>query len=114
MSMGINYRDLRSRLRIEDVLRWMSWEAVTCRGYQLRGRCPLCSEYTGASVDDGSSSGRFTFSVNTERNIYRCFKCDQKGNAIDLWSSHRRLPLYRAARELEARLTQNNQPPKRT
>jgi DNA primase len=112
--MSINYRELRARLRIEDVLRWMSWEASSRRGYQLRGRCPLCSELTGANVDDGSSSGRCTFSVNTERNIYRCFKCDQSGNAIDLWSSHRRLPIYRAAGELEARLGQNNQPPQRT
>lgn len=112
--MGINYRDLRSRLRIEDVLRWMSWEAVTCRGFQLRGRCPFCSESTGVSGHDGSSSGHRNFSVNTQRNIYRCFKCHQSGNAIDLWSSYRRLPIYTTAQELEALLSQNNQPPERT
>jgi DNA primase len=112
MSMSINYRDLRARLRIEDVLGWMSWKASSRLGHQLRGRCPLCSESTGASGHASSSGRDRTFSVNTQRNIYRCFKCNQSGNAIDLWSSYRRLPIYSAAQELEARLSQNKQPPK--
>ncbi len=112
--MSINYRDLRDRLQISAVLRWMSWEASSRRGCQLRGRCPFCSESTGERVHDGSSSGHRNFSVNTNRNIYRCFKCHQSGNAIDLWSNYRRLPLYTAAQELEARLNQNNRPPERT
>jgi DNA primase len=112
--MSINYRELRARLRIKDVLRWMSWEASSSRGYQLRGRCPFCSESTNERVHDGSSSGHRNFSVNTQRNIYRCFKCNQSGSTLDLWSSYRRLPLYTAAQELEARLSQNNQPPEST
>ena len=30
--MGIDYRRLRSRLRIEDVLSWMSWRAIAFNG----------------------------------------------------------------------------------
>ena len=112
--MSINYRELRERLRIEDVLCWMSWKASSSRGHQLRGRCPLCHESTGASGHAGSSSEDRNFSVNVQRNIYRCFKCNQSGNALDLWSRYRRLPIYEAAQELEARLSQNNQPPERT
>jgi DNA primase len=112
--MSINYGDLRERLRIEDVLFWMSWEATSRRGFQLRGRCPFCIESTGASPHHGSSSGHRIFSVNTKRNIYRCFKCQRAGNAIDLWATYRRLPLYPAAQELEARLRPIKQPPKGT
>jgi hypothetical protein len=61
----------------------------------------------------GSSGVDRNFLANTQRNIYRCFKCNQSGNAIDLWSHYRRLPIYEAAQELEALLRRNNQPPKR-
>ena len=111
--MSINYRDLRARLQISDVLRWMSWKAPSSRGHQLRGRCPLCRESTVATGHTGSSGGDRNFSANTQRNIYRCFKCNQSGNALDLWSHYRRLPIYEAAQELEALLRQNNQPPER-
>jgi len=111
MSMSINYRELRERLRIEDVLGWMSWKAISSRGHQLRGRCPFCRESGDTSIGAGKSSSHHTFSVNTQRNIYRCFRCNQSGNALDLWSGYRRLPIYPAAQELEARLRQNNQPP---
>ncbi len=89
MSMSINYRELRERLRIEDVLGWMSWKASGIRGHQLRSRCPFCRESGDSSVDTGTASGRHNFSVNTRRNLYRCFKCNQSGNALDLWSGYR-------------------------
>jgi DNA primase len=114
MKMSIDYRDLRERLRIEDVLGWMSWKASSRRDHQHRGRCPLCSESIDASDHAGSSGGDRNFSVNTQRNIYRCFKCNQSGNALDLWSRYRRLPIYEAAQELEALLRRNNQPPERS
>lgn len=105
--MSIDYRELRAQLRIEDVLRWMSWEAGTRRRSQLRGHCPFCGETNSSKVNR-------TFSVNTERHIYRCFKCQESGNAMDLWCRHRGLSLYAAAQELQALLGQNNQPPERT
>ncbi len=111
--MSINYRDLRARLQISDVLRWIQWKAMSSGGHQLRGRCPFCNESTGAIGHASSLSVHHTFSVNTQRNIYRCFKCNQSGNALDLWRSYHRLPIYEAAQELEALLRQNNQPPER-
>lgn len=112
--MRINYRTLRESVRIEEVLSWMSWEATRRVGEQLRGRCPFCAK----DIDDASSgaapSVHRTFSVNTRRNIFRCFKCQRSGNALDLWSMHRQLPIYAAAQEIQHRLDQNKQPPKRT
>ncbi len=51
-----------------------------------------------------------TFSVNTQRNIYRCFRCGSGGNALDLWASYRKLSIYAAAQEIQDRLSQNKQP----
>jgi len=112
--MSINFRELRERVRIEEVLCWMSWEASSRRGDQLRGRCPFCAESEDARSDQSAPSEYRVFSVNTDRNIYRCFKCQAGGNALDLWSSYRRLPIYAAAQEIQCRLRQNTQPKKHT
>ncbi len=105
--MSMNYRHLRERLQIEEVLRWISWEASSHSGDQLRGRCLFCES------SDTASPGARSFSVNTRRNIYHCFRCQAGGNTIDLWRNYHRLPLYTAAKELQSRLDQNTQPQKR-
>ena len=105
--MSINYRQLREAVRIEEVLSWMSWEASSRVGDQLRGSCPLCASLT---ADAKSRCANREFSVNTSRNIYRCFRCSSRGNALDLWSSYRKLPIYAAAQDLRSRLGQNKQP----
>lgn len=111
--MSINYRELRAALRIEDVLSWMSWTASRRVGDQLRGPCPFCARDIPASPPGSPPSAPRTFSVNVERHIFRCFKCQRSGNALDLWSIHRELPIYAAARELQDRLYQNKQPQNR-
>ena len=105
--MSINYRELREAVRIEEVLRWMKWEANSGVGDQLRGPCPLCA---ASRVETPSPETSRAFSVNTQRNIYRCFRCGSGGNALDLWSSYRKLSLYAAAEEIQSRLSQNKQP----
>jgi hypothetical protein len=105
--MSINYRQLRAAVRIEEILSWMSWEAHSRVGDQHRGPCPLC---TAPRIDTPSPDTSRTFSVNTQRNIYRCFRCGSSGNALDLWSSYRKLSLYAAAQEIQSRLSQIKQP----
>ncbi len=108
--MSIDYRQLRDSLRIEDVLSWMSWRAISRSGDQLRGPCPFC---TTASIDPSGAAprtGTREFSVHRQRNIYRCFRCGSSGNALDLWSAHRKLPIYSAAQEIQTRLSENKQP----
>lgn len=111
--MSINYRELRAGLRIEDVLSWMSWTASRRVGYQLRGPCPFCERDIAASPHGTPPSVARTFSVNVQRNIFQCFKCHRSGNALDLWTAHRQLSIYAAAREIQDRLHQNKQPPNR-
>jgi DNA primase len=105
--MSINYRQLRASVQIEEILSWMQWEASSRVGDQLRGTCPIC---TAPRADTTRPDSSRTFSVNTQRNIYRCFRCGSGGNALDLWSSYRKLSLYAAADEIQNRLIENKQP----
>ena len=105
--MSINYRQLRASVRIEAILSWMKWEASSRVGDQHRGPCPLC---TASRIEPPRPGARREFSVNTQRNIYRCFRCGSGGNAVDLWACYRKLPLYEAAHEIQAHLSQNTQP----
>ncbi len=115
---SIDYRGLRGRLRILDLLNRMGWRATECRGEQFRGPCPFCSlpggESERRSVGDSpapapsrSASRLRHFSVHRARNLYRCFRCGSAGNALDLWSTFRQLPLHAAALELLADLDQS-------
>jgi DNA primase len=62
-------------------------------GSQLRGPCPLHKSR--------NERGR-TFSVNLQRNIFRCFNptCAAQGNVLDLWAAYHDLPLHEAALHL--------------
>ena len=105
--MSIDYRQLRATVRIVEILSWMQWEASSRVGDQHRGPCPLCST---PQVDTSSPNTRREFSVNTQRNLYRCFRCGSGGNALDLWAIHRNLSIHAAATEILTRLNQNKQP----
>lgn len=105
--MSINYRQLRASVRIEAILSWMKWEASSGVGDQHRGPCPLC---TASRIEPPRPGARREFSVNMQRNIYRCFRCGSGGNALDLWASYRELSLNAAAQEIQSRLSQNKQP----
>jgi DNA primase len=105
--MSINYRQLRESVRIDELLSWMSWEANSRVGDQLRGSCPLCP---ASRADTANAEANRTFSVNTRRNNYRCFRCGSSGNALDLWSAYRKLPIYAAAQEIQSRMSENKQP----
>ena len=114
--MSINYRELRERLPIEEVLRWMGWQATQHRRDQLRGCCPFCTVLTDASAESAcqlAGCRNRNFSVNTRRKIYHCFRCGSGGNALDLWSRYRELPIYAAAQEIQTWIDQNKQPQKR-
>ena len=108
--MSINYRQLRESLTIEEILSWMSWQASLRIGDGLRGPCPICTVASVESANADASRDNREFSVNTQRNIYRCFRCGSGGNALDLWSAYRKLPIYAAAQEIQIRASQNKQP----
>ena len=88
---GIDYRRLRAEISMCEVLRQIGFAAISRRGDQLRGVCPLpaCQ----------ATPGR-TFSVHLGRSIFRCFACGASGNQLDLWATLHDLPLHPAAKSL--------------
>lgn len=98
---GIDYRRLKSKLRIAELLARMGWRPSAGHGEQLRGPCPFCggrAEHREAS--SRRSVSRHEFSVHTARHLFHCFRCRRSGNALDLWALHRGLPIHEAALEL--------------
>ena len=94
---GIDYNELRRRVTIAQVLELAGWKPLRREvgRTQLRGACPV-----HGSQD---TRGR-VFSVNSARNIFRCFKCGAGGNQLDLWFTLSSLPPYEAAIDLCDRL----------
>lgn len=97
--MRIDYRELKIRVRLKDLLAELGWESTEGRGEQLRGPCPLTACQSGGSNKPPTSKER-DFSVHIERNIYQCFRCGSSGSVLDFWSAYRGTTLHEAAKEL--------------
>jgi DNA primase len=85
---------LRQQVTIEQVLRRLGhWDCLRGSTTQRRGPCP---------VHGSSHAGSRSFSVNLEKNVFRCFcpECSAKGNVLDLWAAVQQLPLGEAAQHL--------------
>jgi len=91
---GIDFVALRRGVSMEQVLRHLGHcDCLRGSGAQHRGPCP---------VHGPSHAGSRSFSVNLERNVFRCFcpECQAKGNVFDLWAAVHGLPLAEAAKHL--------------
>jgi hypothetical protein len=99
--MRIDYRELKSRIRLRELLERIGWKSVKGRGDQLRGPCPLPGCRSKVSNDcDGPTRKDLAFSIHASKNVYRCFRCGSAGNALDFWQAYRATSLYDAAKEL--------------
>lgn len=101
-----DYGEIRERVRIVDLLEELGWQATKTRGAQLRGSCPLPGCRSATTLARPSPS-QWTFSVQSDRNIYRCFRCGSEGSVLDLWSAYRRLTIYEVAKELSSKMPSN-------
>lgn len=70
----VNFKELRSKLKFEDVLRHYK-VSVKRKGEQHQGPCPLPG-HTG-------SKSAPVFSANLTRGIFQCFGCKAKGNILE-------------------------------
>lgn len=110
--MRIDYRELRQRVRLIDLLTQIGWQSTKGRGAQLRGPCPLpaCRNKLRGDQSRGHPvHDHFTFSVHTTKNIYQCFRCRAAGNALDFWKTYRAISLRAAAAELSHSETRNHE-----
>lgn len=74
MSTWIDFKELRSKLDFEQVLRHYGVE-VKRKGKQHHGFCPL--------PDHNGKKNSPSFSANLEKGIFQCFGCGAKGNILD-------------------------------
>ena len=74
MSTWVNFKDLRTRLSFEDVLRHYGVE-VKRKGNQHQGFCPL--------PNHKGKKNSPSFSANLERGIFKCFGCGASGNVLE-------------------------------
>jgi DNA primase len=74
MPTWIDFKELRSKLKFEDVLVHYGVD-VKRRGEQHLGSCPLPG-HTGSRKAP-------SFSANLDRGIFHCFGCQAKGNVLD-------------------------------
>ena len=102
--MSIDFAWLRQQISIEELLRWMSWNPTQRRGDQLRGLCPFCQLPNDGYSSASHRSHEHCFSVNSSRNIFRCFRCNRSGNALKLWALYQRIDIHPAAWEIYNRL----------
>jgi len=92
---ALDFAAVRAALSIAAVLQLLGCQPQHRRGDSHRGPCPL----------HGSTSGTSRcFSVNHTHNVFQCFKCGQRGNALDLWAAATAQTPYDAALDLCQRL----------
>ena len=89
---AIDFEAVKSRIGIGAVLKLLGVEATKV---QHRGCCPLHGSTHGTSR---------CFSANQEKNVFKCFKCGQSGNALELWAKATNQTPYDAAIDLCTRL----------
>jgi putative transposase len=89
----IDFEMVRTLISIAAVLQLLGCEVHAPS--QHRGPCPLHRSSRGTAR---------CFSANLDHNLFRCFKCGQSGNAIDLWAKATKQTPYDAALDLCNRL----------
>ena len=88
---GVDFRLLRERVTMREVLELLQFEPLVQCGDQWRGPCPV----------HGSRNPRSrSFSVYVRLGRRHCFACGSRGHALELWSAVHGLSLYAAAVEL--------------
>ncbi len=107
--MKIDYRELKKRIRLSQLLDHIGWKNTEGRGDQLRGPCPLPSCTSSTSTGrDGRRGEHRAFSVHDTKNLYRCFRCGATGNALDFWQAYWNTTLHAAATDLQQFLSTSN------
>ena len=90
---SIDFRELRARITMSQVLELLQYKPRRRLGDQLRGPCP---------IHRSSSPTSRVFAVHLRQNVFQCFAptCQAKGNHLDLWAQVNGLPIYDAAVDL--------------
>lgn len=92
---GIDLRQVRHKVTIQQVLDLLGFVPTARHGLRLRGPCPIHGDLRSQSR---------IFSVHLGCHRYRCFRCHSAGTQLDLWAAVHNLSIYAAAGDLCRRL----------
>ena len=92
---GINLRQVRREITIQQVLDLLGFVPTACYGLRLRGPCPIHGDCRPQSR---------VFSAHLGCHRFRCFRCHSAGTQLDLWAAVHGLSIYAAAKDLCDRL----------
>jgi DNA primase len=95
---GIDYHQVRSQIRLAEVLELIGYRPRRVNGQQWRGPCPLHGTKSPTSR---------SFAVHVGQNVFHCFRCGSAGNALDFWAAWTRQNLHAAVLDLCQRLGQD-------
>ena len=87
----LDFKSIKSTVRLESVLRHYHVELRRSGKDQYRGCCPI-----------HRGEGREAFHVNLARNVFHCFACDAGGTVLDFVAAMEGCSLVEAARTLQA------------
>ncbi len=71
-NFAVNFRELKERITIQDVLRHFQVHINEWKNDEGRGSCPL-----------PGCDGKRTFTVNTTKQVFKCHVCKRGGDIID-------------------------------
>jgi hypothetical protein len=94
---GIDYRAVRSQVRLAEVLELLGFEPQSRSGDQVRGPCPVHRSRTATSR---------AFAAHLGKGVWHCFRCGG-GNVLDLWVAVTRQDLHAAVIDLYRRLARD-------
>lgn len=87
----LDFKSIKSTVRLESVLRHYHVELRRSGKDQYRGCCPI-----------HRGEGREAFHVNLARNVFHCFACDAGGTVLDFVAAMEGCSLVEASRRLQA------------
>jgi DNA primase len=92
---GIDFRQVRQRCSMAEVLDLIGFVPRLRYGAQVRGCCPVHRSEAPTSR---------SFAVHLQRQLYHCFRCGSAGNQLDLYAAVTQQGLYAAAVDLCVKL----------
>jgi len=100
MSDWVSFAEIKSRVRLEEVLRSYGVDWLRRSGsQQYRGSCPI-------HLGEGTEA----FHVNLARGVFHCFACGAGGNVLDFVAGMEGCSVREAALRLQGSLGQGNCP----
>lgn len=75
-NVWVDFKDIKARVSIEQVLAHYGIDWLKKKGDELRGRCPI-----------HKGEGQGAFHVNVVKGVFHCFSCKKRGNVLDFVSA---------------------------